>query len=139
MELAIGDKVNLLIEQRTPLGFIVTINNEHEGLLYHNEIYEDLFEGQETVGYVKKIRDDKKIDVSLQPQGFRNVIDSNTEAILDKIKSNKGFLGLDDNSSPEEIYAELKMSKKAFKKALGNLYKQKQIRIETTGIYLVKE
>lgn len=54
MELAIGDKVNLLIEQRTPLGFIVTINNEHEGLLYHNEIYEDLFEGQETVGYVKK-------------------------------------------------------------------------------------
>lgn len=139
MELAIGDKVNLIIEQRTPLGFIVTINNEYEGLLYHTEIYENLHEGQETVGYVKKIREDEKIDVCLQAQGFRNVIDSNTEAILDKINSNKGFLALHDGSSPEEIYAELKMSKKAFKKAIGNLYKQKQIRIETTGIYLVKE
>lgn len=138
MELIVGDKVNLIVEEKTTLGFIVKINDVYEGLLYHNEIYEPLHIGQEIVGYVKKIREDEKIDVSLQAQGFRNVIDNNTEAVLDKIKNTKTAFKLHDGSSPEDIYAELKMSKKAFKKALGNLYKQKLIRIEADGIYLEK-
>lgn len=136
MELAVGEKVSLIIEKKTTLGFVVRINEEYEGLLYHNEIYEVLHEGQTTKGYVKKVRDDGKIDVSLQPQGFRNVIDIHSQALFDKIKSNKGFLPLTDSSSPEDIYSALKMSKKAFKKAAGNLYKLQEIRIEPDGLYL---
>ena len=127
-----------MIGRSTEIGFHVLINGTEEGLLYHNEIYETLEEGQRTKGYIKKIRDDGKIDVSLKPQGFRNVIDINTATILEKLKATNGILKLNDKSTPEEIYRELKMSKKAFKSAAGHLYKLKKIRIEDDGIHLVK-
>ena len=93
----------------------------------------------EVTGYIKTIRDDGKIDVSLRPQGFRNVIDSDVDKILHKLKeSREGFLLLTDKSSPESIKFHLKMSKKSFKKAVGNLYKQKQITIKSDRIELIK-
>ncbi|MDB5229062.1 MAG: uncharacterized protein JWN78_3255 [Bacteroidota bacterium] len=133
-----GDKVELIVGYPTDIGIQVLVNGKDEGMLYHNEVYEPLEEGQRITGYVKKIRDDGKIDVSLYPQGFRNVIDINTNIILDKLKTNNGALKLNDKSTPEEIHHELKMSKKAFKNAVGTLYKLKRIRIEDDGIYLIK-
>lgn len=138
MDLQIGDQVQLVIETETALGFIVLINEEHKGLLYRNEIFSVIEEGMEVKGYIKNIREDGKIDVSLRPQGFRNVIDFDVEKVLSKLqKSKEGFLLLTDKSSPESIKFHLNMSKKAFKKAVGNLYKQKRIVIKEDRIELV--
>jgi len=139
MELQEGDKVQLIIETETALGYTVLINEEFDGLLYRNEIFQELEENMEITGYVKTIREDGKIDVSLRPQGFRNVIDSDVDKILHKLKeSSEGFLLLTDKSSPESIKFHLQMSKKSFKKAVGNLYKQKQITIKSDRIELIK-
>ncbi len=138
MELNEGDKVDLIIGQKTHLGYTVLINEFCEGLLYNNEIFKDLEEGMKTEGYIKKIREDKKIDVALRPQGFRNTINEDVAKILDKLSKNK-FLMLTDKSSPESIKFHLQMSKKAFKKAIGNLYKQKKIKIETDRIVLIEK
>ncbi|MGB0892279.1 MAG: DNA-binding protein [Flavobacteriaceae bacterium] len=138
MDLQEGDKVDLVIGQQTTLGFTVLINEEYEGLLYNNEVYTNIEEGVKTTGYIKKIREDEKIDVSLRPQGFRNVIDSDSDKILQKLIAKNGSMPLNDKSSPESIKFHFEMSKKAFKKAVGNLYKQKKIKISPNGIELVK-
>ena len=138
MDLQIGDQVQLVIETETALGFIVLIDEEFEGLLFRSEIFTEIEEGMEVTGYIKNIREDGKIDVSLRPQGFRNVIDLDVEKILTKLeKSKEGFLLLTDKSSPESIKFHLNMSKKAFKKAIGNLYKQKLIVLKDDRIELV--
>lgn len=137
MDLKEGDKVDLIIGVQTALGYTVLINEEYEGLLYGNEVFADIEDGMRTVGYVKKIREDDKIDVSLRPQGFRNVIDEDTEKVLAKLEKN-GFLLLTDKSSPESIKFHLQMSKKAFKRAIGNLYKQKKILLKEDRIELKK-
>ena len=139
MELQVGDKVSLIIGVETDLGFTVLIDEAYEGLLYKNEVFQPLKEHQRTDGYIKNIREDGKIDVSLKPQGFRNVISLETEKILDALTRNEGFLGLTDKSSPEEIKMRLAMSKKAFKRAIGSLYKQKQIVLKENGIELVEK
>ncbi len=135
MELKEGDKVNLVIGVQTALGYTVLINEAYEGLLYNNEVFSDIEEGMRTVGYVKKIREDEKVDVSLRPQGFKNVIDSDVDKILNKLEE-KGFLLLTDKSSPEAIKFHLQMSKKAFKRAIGSLYKSKKIVLEEDRIVL---
>lgn len=138
MELQEGDKVALVIGQKTMLGYTVLINESYEGLLYESEIFTELEEGLKIEGYIKKIREDEKIDVSLRPQGFKNVIDSDTDIILKKL-TEKGYLLLTDKSSPESIKFHLQMSKKAFKKAIGNLYKQKQILLKEDRIEIIKK
>ena len=139
MDLQEGDKVQLIIETETNLGYTVLIDEEYEGLLYRNEIFQDLEEGMEVTGYIKTLREDGKIDVSLRPQGFRNVIDSDVDKLLRKLEaSREGFVLLTDKSSPEAIRFQMQMSKKAFKKAVGNLYKQKRISIESDRIVLIK-
>ncbi|GAB7256902.1 DNA-binding protein [uncultured Polaribacter sp.] len=139
MNLKEGEKVNLVIETETGLGYTVLINEEYDGLLFRSEVFQDLEENMEVVGYIKQIREDGKIDVSLRPQGFRNVIDSDVEKVLEKLKSSReGFLLLTDKSSPDSIRFHMKMSKKAFKKAVGNLYRQKLIVIKEDRIELVK-
>lgn len=138
MYLKEGDKVNLVIETETGLGYTVLINEEFDGLLFRSEVFQELEENMEVVGYIKQIREDGKIDVSLRPQGFRNVIDSDVDKVLAKLKdSREGFLLLTDKSSPDSIRFHMKMSKKAFKKAVGNLYKQKLIAIKEDRIELV--
>ncbi|WP_299835682.1 DNA-binding protein [uncultured Tenacibaculum sp.] len=136
-ELQEGDKVDLVIGVRTALGYSVLINEEYEGLLYNNEVFSDIEEGMRTSGYIKKIREDEKIDVSLRPQGFRNVIDEDVDKVLKKIEE-KGVLMLTDKSSPESIKFHLQMSKKAFKRAIGSLYKQRKIQIFDDRIEIVK-
>ncbi|CAL2055870.1 DNA-binding protein [Tenacibaculum sp. 190524A05c] len=138
MELKEGDKVELIIGVRTALGYTVLIEETYEGLLYANEVFSDLEEGMKTVGYIKKIREDEKIDVSLRPQGFRNVIDKDVEIVLNKLEE-KGFLLLTDKSSPESIKFHLQLSKKAFKRAIGSLYKQKKIELKSDRIELIKK
>jgi len=131
--------VQLIIETETNLGFTVLIDEEYDGLLYRNEIFQDLEEGMEVTGYIKTLREDGKVDVSLRPQGFRNVINSDVDKVLHKLEaSREGFVLLTDKSSPESIRFQMQMSKKAFKKAVGNLYKQKRITIESDRIVLIK-
>ncbi len=136
LDLQQGDEVDLIISHITDLGTNVIINKKHKGLMYSNEIYEDLRIGDKHKGYIKTIRPDNKIDVSFQKIGVEN-IEPNAEVILKELKANKGFLRLNDNSHPEDIKTVLKMSKKSFKKAVGLLYKDKIIEIKEDGIYLV--
>ena len=131
-----GDKVGLVIGKESPLGFAVLINEEYEGLLYKNEIFMEIKEGLKIPGYIKKIRDDGKIDVSLTPQGFKRNIDNHVAIILEELTKAQGVLHLSDKSSPQEIKKQLQMSKKNFKKALGYLYKQKRIKITPKAVYL---
>lgn len=136
MELQVGDKVDLIIGIQTALGYTVLIDEEYEGLLFNSDVFSDLEEGYKTTGYIKNIREDGKIDVSLRPQGFRNVIDADVQKVLDKLQK-EGFLLLTDKSSPESIKFHLQMSKKAFKKAVGSLYKAKKIILKSDRIELV--
>tara|TARA_X000001036_G_scaffold207702_1_gene195340 strand:+ start:1210 stop:1632 length:423 start_codon:yes stop_codon:yes gene_type:complete len=138
MDLDIGEKVGLVIERETDLGFSVLINGSFEGLLYENEIFEPIEKNMEKIGYIKKIREDGKYDVSLQPQGFLNVIESNCAIILKKLEP-LGELNLSDKSNPDDIMQQLQLSKKAFKKALGVLYKERKIIIEKNRIVLLTE
>lgn len=139
MNLKEGDKVQLVIETETNLGYTVLINEEFDGLLFRSEVFQALEENMEVTGYVKNIREDGKIDVSLRPQGFRNVIDSDVDKVMTRLKNSKeGFILITDKSSPDSIRFHMKMSKKAFKKAVGNLYKQKLIIIAEDRIELVK-
>jgi len=138
MDLQIGDEVHLIIETETPLGYTVLIEDEFEGLLYRNEVFTDLEENMEVTGYIKNIREDGKIDVSLRPQGFLNVIDTDARKVLDKLKeSPQGYILVTDKSAPDSIRFHLNMSKKSYKKALGNLYKQKLILITKDRIELL--
>jgi predicted RNA-binding protein (virulence factor B family) len=133
-----GEEVDLIVSHITDLGINVIVNEQHKGLLYKNEVYDDLRTGDRIKGYVKTIRPDNKIDVSIQKPGFES-IEPNAEKILDELRASRGFLRLNDDSHPEDIKTVLKMSKKTFKKAIGTLYKQKLIEIKEDGIYLIKE
>ena len=124
-----GDEVELVIYNETDLGFQVMINEKYGGLVYHSEVYEPIEVGHVCKGYIKPLRDDGKIDVSLQPLGVAS-IEPNSRKILDVLNRNKGVLKLSDKSSPAEIERELQMSKKLFKKAIGGLYKKKLIEID---------
>jgi uncharacterized protein len=135
-ELKIGDKVDLLVVKATTLGFTVMVNHEFEGLLYKSELFQKIHEGQQLTGYIKKIREDEKLDVSLQPIGFKQTIVSYEITLLKALKENKGFLPLNDKTAPEEIKYQLGMSKKAFKNAVGGLFRQKLITISDEGIKL---
>ncbi len=131
-----GEEVDLLVAHPTDLGWNVIINNRHAGLIYNNEIFQPIYTGDRVKGYVKQVRPDNKIDVSLEQQGFSR-IEPNAQKILEILKKEKGFLNLTDKSDPELIKRRLSMSKKTFKKAIGTLYKQRLIRLEKDGTYLV--
>ncbi len=131
------DEVALVVMQKTDLGYSVIINHKHKGLIFDNEIFQEIRVGDRLKGYVKKIRDDQKIDISIQAIGFRNVNDSNSELIYKTLVENEGFMAITDKSSPDEIYTQFGISKKAFKKSLGALYKQKKVEIQSDGIKLI--
>lgn len=130
-----NEEVDLWIWNETDLGYKVIINDIHEGLIYHDEFFKDVHYGDKTVGYIKQIRPDNKIDVTLRPIGYDKV-EPNAQHILERLKHVGGYLDLHDKSDPDEIRERLEMSKKTFKKAIGSLYKKKIIRIEDDGIYL---
>jgi len=132
-----GEEVSLVVLHKTDLGYSVIINHAHKGLIFDNEIFQEIRVGDKLSGYVKNIRDDQKIDISLQPIGFRKFNDANSELIYKKLEENDGFLAITDKSSPEDIYSQFGISKKAFKKSLGALYKQRKIEIQPEGIKLL--
>ena len=132
-----GDEVALVVLQKTDLGYSVIINHAHKGLIFDNEIFQEIRVGDRLKGYVKNVRDDKKIDISIQAIGFRNFNDANSELIYKKLEENNGFLPVTDKSSPEDIYSQFGISKKAFKKSLGALYKKRLIEIQADGIKLL--
>ncbi len=136
IELKEKEEVDLIVWEQTNLGYKVIINNLHEGLIYNNEIFKNVFPGKKMRGYVKKIREDNRIDISLERIGYKAVLD-HTGRILQEMQDNGGMLPLHDKSDPEEIKALLHMSKKVFKKAIGSLYKERKIEIKEDGIYLL--
>ena len=125
-EYIIGQEVRLIIGRKSDLGYNVLINSNDEGLLFFNEVFQPLEEDIEIIGFIKKIREDGKIDVSIRPIGFNNVIDKDCDTILSLLKKTNS-INLNDKSDPEDILSQFKMSKKAFKRAIGVLYKKKKI------------
>lgn len=133
-----GQEVDVLIARKSDLGYSVIINNAHWGLIYDNEIFQPLKPGQKLKGYIKMVREDDKIDVSLQPAGYAK-IEGLAGVILEKLKDYNGVLDLSDKSEPEEIYRVFGCSKKNYKKALGTLLKQGLIEISETEVRLKPE
>ena len=131
-----NDLVDLLIYSETPLGFNAIINNRFSGLIYKNEIYESIRVGDKVKGFIKTIREDGKIDLRLQKSGYE-LVDDVKWRILNLLKDSNGLLPLNDDSTPEEIKAKLQISKKAFKKAIGALYKERLVKLTAKGIELV--
>jgi len=135
MVVATGDQVEAIIVDESDLGYQAIIEDAHLGLLYRSETFRTLEVGEKLNVYVKKIREDGKIDLSLEQEGIGK-IEPSAQKILDKLKENDGFLELHDKSHPMIIAETLEMSKKTFKKAIGNLYKKRLIVLEKKGIRL---
>lgn len=135
-EYEIGQEVDLLISNKSDIGYVAVINNLHSGLLYINEVFQPLKRGQKIKGYIKKLRKDEKIDLMLQKPGYGKV-ETLAEKVMIILYQDGGVVNLGDKSTPEAIYAKFQMSKKDFKKAIGLLYKQKKITIEKDSISLV--
>ncbi|QIE58071.1 GntR family transcriptional regulator [Rasiella rasia] len=130
------EEVDILVTHLTEKGANAIVNGKHHGLIYEADIFEDIRTGDRMKAYVKKIRNDNKIDLVLQHPGYRS-IEPNANYVLDELKAAGGFLPLHDKSDPETIKNELGLSKKSFKKAIGSLYKDKQILIKEDGIELL--
>lgn len=133
-----GDKVNLMIYSSIDTAYKAVINNTHTGLLYKNEVFQQITSGLKIKGFIKKIRDDGKIDLSLEKPGFTKVV-SISEKILIYLKQNRGILDITDKSDPEKIYSLFGVSKSTYKKAIGTLYRKKLISIDEKEIKLIKE
>lgn len=131
----VGQQVNLIIAEKTELGFKAVVDHQYWGLLYDNEIYQSLNKGQSISAYIKRFRQDKKLDVCLQQPGYAK-IEKVAQQILDTLRANDGHMLVSDKSSPEAIKALFGVSKKVFKQALGSLYKQRLISIERNSIKL---
>jgi predicted RNA-binding protein (virulence factor B family) len=136
-EYEIGDEVDLLIGEKTDLGYKAIINNEHWGILYSNQVFKPLFIGQKIKGYISKVREDDKIDLLLEKPGYEKV-DAISRKILDKLKENNGFMAVSDKTSPDMIKALFGISKKNFKKAIGGLYRKRMISFKSDGISLIE-
>ncbi len=130
------DEVDLIVSHPSDIGMNVIVNKTHTGLIYKDLIFTELSVGDTLKGIVKKIRPGNKLDIVLGQIGYRS-IEPNAERILHELHDNSGYLNLTDKSTPEAIKEVLQMSKKNFKKAIGSLYKQKQIDMKSDGIYLV--
>ena len=130
------DEVDLIASHPSDIGWNVIVNKKHHGLIYNDNIFEDINVGDKLEGVVKKIRPGNKLDIALGQLGYRS-IEPNADRIMQELKDNSGFLNLSDKSNPETIKEVLQMSKKNFKKAIGTLYKKRLIEIKSDGIYLV--
>jgi predicted RNA-binding protein (virulence factor B family) len=134
-----GEKVKLQVYRESDIGYVVIVNQVHQGLVYKNEVFTHLHIGQMIEeGFVKKIREDNKLDIGIGKQGVEKLDDDQVK-LIQLLKLHKGFLPYHDKSSPEDIYAFFGISKKAFKMNVGILYKAKKITIEDGGIRLVPE
>lgn len=135
-DLAAGQEVDVLIYEDHFLGYFAVINDAYKGLIYKDEVFRDLEVGEKMKAWVKKVKDTNEIDLSLQKIGFARLEDVK-DILYDYLKANNGYTALTDDSTPDEIADALQISKKAFKKSLGMLYKKRLVRIEKDGVYLV--
>ncbi|MEI6274438.1 MAG: S1-like domain-containing RNA-binding protein [Prolixibacteraceae bacterium] len=131
-----GEEVSILIESESELGYNAIINHLHKGILYHDELPAPLNKGQQMKAYIKKVREDNKIDLSLYRPGYEQV-DGISQMILDRMKDAGGFLPFTDKSDAALIFDHFSISKKVFKKAIGALYRQRRILLEENGIRLI--
>jgi predicted RNA-binding protein (virulence factor B family) len=138
-DFTVGEQVSLVIADRTEMGFKAVVNYRCWGLLYSNELFQTIRKGQVIDGYIKQIRPDNKIDLTLNKPGFsKGKIDAVTEHILRELQAQNGRLPLTDKSPPKDIYATFGVSKKVFKQAIGALYKQRRIRLDGDYISLIE-
>lgn len=133
-----NDTVDLIAWLQTDIGYKMIINNRHTGVLHFSDVFRDLLYGEKLQGYIKKIREENKIDIGIGEKGYKRV-DTETQRILDLLKENDGYLPYNDKSSPEDIYAFFGISKKTFKMTVGALYKDRKIELTQTGIKLLEE
>jgi predicted RNA-binding protein (virulence factor B family) len=136
LDVKIGQQVELLVSRETDLGFEVVVENRHKGLLFRDQVYREIKRGDRLEGYVQKIRPDNKLDITLEPIGFRK-LEPAAQRIYEAMQKEGGMLPLHDKSSPEEIQERLQMSKKMFKKGVGILYRERKIELRPDGIYLL--
>jgi predicted RNA-binding protein (virulence factor B family) len=133
----IGEQVELIIANRTDLGQKAIVNAQHWGMLFKSDLLKTVYPGQKITGYIKEVRPDGKINLSMQKPGYRKVVDT-TGAILDMLREQDGFIVVNDKSSPELIFQHFGISKKAFKMAVGALLKQGKVVQEPGGLRLKK-
>ena len=133
-----GQRVDLVIADITPLGYRAIINKTHLGILYKNEVFKLLEQGQPIKGFIKKLREDGKVDLCLQKRSAKE-IDDLSGKIMDVLKEHDGTLRISDKTSPERIYSLFGVSKKRYKSAIGALYKKRLIKVEDHEIRLVPE
>lgn len=131
-----GNKVHLIVGDTTDLGVRVAVNHRYWGMVHHSDIFGPLTRGEARTGYIKALRADQKLNIALNAPGYAKV-DAVSQKVLNVLKAEGGFMNVSDKSQPEEIYARFGVSKKAFKLALGALYKARRIVIEAEGIRLV--
>jgi len=134
IEVKYGQEVNILPYGMSDLGMNVIVENKYRGLIFKTNIHKHIEEGEIIKAFVKRVREDGKIDILLEPLGYKKSIDKNTQIIIDALKKHDGFIALTDKSAPQAIKTILGLSKKAFKRGVGNLYRQKMITIEDNGI-----
>jgi uncharacterized protein len=135
LTVAQGDEVNAVVSRRTDIGYVVIVNNVHEAVLHHNEIYRPIAVGDNIQGFIKNVYEDGKMDFVIGKKGYQRV-ENELDKILAMLQENNGYLPFHDRSDAEEIYLTFGMSKRTFKMAVGNLYKQQKITLEKTGIKL---
>lgn len=131
------DEVDLLVTDTTDLGVNVVVNNAHRGLIYENDLFHDVLEGDRIKGFVKQVRPDGKLDISLRKEGLEN-LEIGAQQILQELRAHDGFLPLHDKSDPDDIQSQLQMSKKNFKRSVGILYKKQLIELDIKGLRLKK-
>lgn len=132
-----GEQVEVIIAGKSDLGYKVIVNQQHWGVIHNSDVFRNLRYGQTVKAFIKQVRADGKLDVALQ-QGGKQELDKQSQLILKRLKQANGFLPFSDKTAPEVIYAELGMSKKAFKKAIGGLYKAGEITISDDGLHAAK-
>ena len=137
IDLKSGDEVDLLLYKTTDLGMNAIVNNLYKGLIFNSNIHKNINPGDRLKGYVNAVREDGNIDLLLEPLGYKGSIDKNSKVILKALSESDGFLELTDKSDPADIKFILGLSKKAFKRSIGNLYKQKLVEIYKDGIKLL--
>lgn len=133
-----GDEVSLLVYDRNELGTLVVVDGQHTGIVYHSETFRKLAVGERLKGFVKEVREDNKLDIRLLRTG-KQAIDDATRLLLEALREEGGFLPLHDKSPPGQIRTRLKMSKKAFKRALGGLYKARRVQLLPDGVKLLDD
>lgn len=131
------EEVNLLVASESEIGFRVIVNNRHWGMIYRNQIFRPVAIGDRLTGYVSRITEDNRLDISLQQRGFAQVKDS-AEVLLRLLRENEGFLPLNDDSDPEAVKHMTQMSKKVFKRSLGMLLKRGAVTTDKEGMRLTE-